>query len=157
MSKIDAQAIHEVLRKQLENFKPEIDVREVGTVIQVGDGIARCDGLKGAMAGELLEFVGSGGRTVFGMALNLDEHEVGAVLMGEVTAIRENDTVRTTGRIVQVPSGKALLGRIVNPLGEPIDGKGPIQAEGYRPVEFRAPGVIERKPVHEPIDRKSVV
>ncbi len=151
MSKIDAQAIHEVLRKQLENFKPEIDVREVGTVIQVGDGIARCDGLKGAMAGELLEFVGSGGRTVFGMALNLDEHEVGAVLMGEVTAIRENDTVRTTGRIVQVPSGKALLGRIVNPLGEPIDGKGPIQAEGYRPVEFRAPGVIERKPVHEPM------
>jgi F-type H+-transporting ATPase subunit alpha len=151
VSQIDAQAIHEVLKKQLENFKPEIDIREVGTVIQIGDGIARCDGLKGAMAGELLEFVGEGGRVVYGMALNLDEHEVGAVLMGDVTVIRENDTVRTTGRIVQVPSGKAMLGRIVNPLGEPIDGKGPIEAEGYRPVEFRAPGVIERQPVHEPV------
>ncbi len=151
MAQINASAIQEVLRKQLEDFKPEVDVREVGTVIQLGDGIARCEGLKGAMAGELLEFVGEGGHTVLGMALNLDEHEVGAVLMGETTAIKENDTVRTTGRIVQVPSGMGLLGRIVNPLGEPIDGKGPIASDGYRPVEFRAPGVIERKGVHEPL------
>jgi len=151
VTQINASAINEVLKRQLESFKPEVDVREVGTVMQIGDGIARCDGLKGAMAGELLEFVGGSGETVFGMALNLDEDEVGAVLMGDTALIGENDTVRTTGRVVQVPSGPALLGRIVSPLGEPIDGKGPIQAEGYRPVEFRAPGVIERKGVHEPM------
>jgi F-type H+-transporting ATPase subunit alpha len=151
VAQIDATAITEVLKKQLESFTPEVDVREVGTVITLGDGIARCEGLKGAMAGEMLEFVGKGGHTVFGMALNLDEGEVGAVLMGEYSAIKENDVVRTTGRVVEVPSGKAMLGRIVNPLGEPIDGKGPIAAEGYRPVEFRAPGVIERKGVHEPM------
>ncbi len=151
MTQISASAINEVLRRQLESFTPEVDVREVGTVMTLGDGIARCDGLKGAMAGELLEFVGEGGHTVMGMALNLDENEVGAVLMGEYSAIKENDTVRTTGRIVEVPSGPALLGRIVNPLGQPLDGKGPIEAEGYRPVEFRAPGVIERKGVHEPM------
>ncbi len=151
MADISATTISEVLKKQLESFKPAVDVREVGTVVQVGDGIARVDGLKGAMAGELLEFIGAGGRSVYGMALNLDEKEVGAVLMGDITAIKENDTVRTTGRIVEVPSGKAMLGRIVNPLGEPIDGKGPIVAEGHRPVEFRAPGVVERKGVHEPL------
>ncbi len=151
MTQISASSINEVLKRQLESFKPEVDVREVGAVIQLGDGIARCIGLKGAMAGELLEFVGAGGHTVMGMALNLDEDEVGAVLMGEYSAIKENDTVRTTGRVVEVPSGPALLGRIVNPLGQPLDGKGPITAEGYRPVEFRAPGVIERKGVHEPM------
>ncbi|MDZ4169802.1 MAG: F0F1 ATP synthase subunit alpha [Coriobacteriia bacterium] len=151
MTQISASSINEVLKRQLESFKPEVDVREVGTVMQLGDGIARCDGLKGAMAGELLEFVGEGGHSVLGMALNLDEEEVGAVIMGEYSAIKENDTVRTTGRVVEVPSGPALLGRIVNPLGQPLDGKGAIQAEGYRPVEFRAPGVIERKPVHEPM------
>ncbi|MDZ4181077.1 MAG: F0F1 ATP synthase subunit alpha [Coriobacteriia bacterium] len=151
MADINARAIAEVLQRQLESFKPDVDVREVGTVVAVGDGIARVDGLKGAMAGELLEFVGGAGKTVFGMALNLDEHEVGAVLMGDITAIKENDSVRTTGRVVEVPSGRAMLGRIVNPLGEPIDGRGPIAAEGTRPVEFRAPGVIERKPVHEPV------
>lgn len=151
MAQINADLIGEVLKKQLESFTPEIDVREVGTVIQLGDGIARCDGLKGAMAGEMLEFVGENGEVITGMALNLDEDEVGAVLMGDYAEIKENDTVRTTGRIVEVPSGKGMLGRIVNPLGEPIDGKGPIQAEGHRPVEFRAPGVIERKGVHEPM------
>jgi len=147
---ISSSAISEVLKRQLESFKPEIDVREVGTVTQVGDGIARVDGLKGAMAGELLEFSGSGD-TIMGMALNLDENEVGAVLMGDITAIKQNDPVRTTGRVVEIPSGRAMLGRIVNPLGMPVDGKGPIAAEGYRPVEFRAPGVVERKPVHEPM------
>ena len=151
MAEITASAITEVLRAQLESYTPEIDVREVGTVVQIGDGIARVSGLKGAMAGELLEFMGAGGHVVYGMALNLDVTEVGAVLMGETEAIGENDTVRTTGKIVEVPSGQAMLGRIVNPLGQPIDGKGPIAAEGYRPVEFRAPGVIERKGVHQPV------
>ena len=151
MTQISASAINEVLKKQLETFKPEVDVREVGTVMQIGDGIARCDGLKGAMAGELLEFVGSGGHTILGMALNLDEDEVGAVLMGETSVIGENDTVRTTGRVVQVPSGPALLGRIVNPLGEPIDGKGPIKATERRTVDVKAPGIIPRKSVHEPM------
>ncbi len=151
MAGINATMISDVLRRQLDSFRPEIDVREVGTVMQIGDGIARVEGLKGAMAGELLEFLGEGGRTVVGMALNLDENEVGAVLMGDVTAVKENDSVRTTGRIVEVPSGVSLLGRIVDPLGQPIDGKGPIAAQGYRPVEFRAPGVIERKGVHQPL------
>ena len=151
MAQITAGKINDVLKAQLETFEAEVDVREVGVVTSVGDGIARVEGLRGAMAGELLEFVGEGGHVVAGMALNLEENEVGAVLMGETEAVRENDTVRTTGRVVEVPSGKAMLGRIVNPLGEPIDGRGPIQADGYRPVEFRAPGVVERKPVHEPL------
>ncbi|MBQ9021600.1 MAG: F0F1 ATP synthase subunit alpha [Eggerthellaceae bacterium] len=151
MTEITAQSIDEALRAQLDALQTSVESREVGTVIQVGDGIARIDGLQDAMAGELLEFVGEGGKTVYGLAQNLEEDEVGAVLLGDVTVIRENDTVKTTGRIVEVPSGKAMLGRVVNPLGMPIDGKGPIEAEGYRPVEFRAPGVIERQPVNEPV------
>ena len=151
MTEITAQSIDEALRKQLESLDTSVDAREVGTVVQVGDGIARVDGLKGAMAGELLEFLGEGGKTVYGLAQNLEEEEVGAVLLGDVTAIRENDQVRTTGKIMEVPSGKGLLGRVVNPLGMPIDGKGPITSEGTRPVEFKAPGVISRKPVHEPM------
>ena len=151
VTEITAQSIDEALRKQLASLEVSVDSREVGTVIQVGDGIARVDGLKNAMAGELLEFVGSNGKTVFGLAQNLEEDEVGAVLLGDVTAIKENDQVRTTGRIVEVPAGKAMLGRVVNPLGQPIDGKGPIKAEGTRPVEFKAPGVISRQPVNEPM------
>ena len=151
MTEITAKSIDDALRKQLDALKVNIESREVGTVIQIGDGIARVDGLRDAMAGELLEFVGQGGKTVYGLAQNLEEDEVGAVLLGDVTAIRENDQVRTTGRIVEVPSGKEMLGRVVNPLGMPIDGKGPIKAEGMRPVEFKAPGVIARKPVHEPM------
>ncbi|WP_278853645.1 F0F1 ATP synthase subunit alpha [Gordonibacter pamelaeae] len=151
VTEITAKSIDDALRKQLDALKVNIESREVGTVIQIGDGIARVDGLRDAMAGELLEFVGQGGKTVYGLAQNLEEDEVGAVLLGDVTAIRENDQVRTTGRIVEVPSGKEMLGRVVNPLGMPIDGKGPIKAEGMRPVEFKAPGVIARKPVHEPM------
>ncbi|MBX9033786.1 F0F1 ATP synthase subunit alpha [Gordonibacter massiliensis] len=151
MTEITAKSIDDALRKQLDALKVNIESREVGTVIQIGDGIARVDGLRDAMAGELLEFVGQGGKTVYGLAQNLEEDEVGAVLLGDVTAIKENDQVRTTGRIVEVPSGKEMLGRVVNPLGMPIDGKGPIKAEGMRPVEFKAPGVIARKPVHEPM------
>ena len=144
VTEITAQSIDEALRKQLDALNTSVESREVGTVIQIGDGIARVDGLKDAMAGELLE-------TVYGMAQNLEEDEVGAVLLGDVTAIKENDQVKTTGRIVEIPSGKEMLGRVVNPLGMPIDGKGPIKAEGMRPVEFKAPGVIQRQPVEEPM------
>lgn len=151
MTEITAQSIDEALRAQLEALNTSVESREVGTVIQVGDGIARVDGLRGAMAGELLEFVGSNGKVVYGLAQNLEEDEVGAVLLGDVTAIKENDQVKTTGRIVEVPSGRGLLGRVVNPLGQPIDGKGPIKAEGMRPVEFKAPGVHARQPVEEPM------
>jgi F-type H+-transporting ATPase subunit alpha len=151
MAEITASSISEALAAQLGAYKSSVEVREVGTVVQIGDGIARVDGLKNAMAGELLEFIGEGGHTVMGMALNLDEHEVGAVLMGETSLIKENDSVRSTGRVVEVPSGPAFLGRIVDPLGQPVDGKGPIPAEGYRPVEFRAPGVVQRQHVHEPM------
>ena len=151
VTEITAQSIDEALRKQLDALNTSVESREVGTVIQIGDGIARVDGLKDAMAGELLEVGGSNGQTVYGMAQNLEEDEVGAVLLGDVTAIKENDQVKTTGRIVEIPSGKEMLGRVVNPLGMPIDGKGPIKAEGMRPVEFKAPGVIQRQPVEEPM------
>lgn len=151
MTEITAQSIDDALRKQLDALDTTVESRECGTVIQVGDGIARVDGLKSAMAGELLEFVSSEGTSVFGMAQNLEEDEVGAVLLGDVAAIKENDQVKTTGKLVSVPSGKAMLGRVVNPLGMPLDGKGEIKAEGSRPVEFKAPGVIHRKPVDEPM------
>ncbi len=151
MTEITAQSIDEALRKQLDALNVSVESREVGTVIQVGDGIARVDGLRDAMAGELLEFVSGDGKIVYGLAQNLEEDEVGAVLLGDVTAIKENDTVRTTGRIVEVPAGEAMLGRVVNPLGQPIDGKGPINTDASRPVEFKAPGVTARQPVHEPM------
>lgn len=151
MTEITAQSIDEALRKQLDAINASVESRETGVVVQIGDGIARIDGLKGAMAGELLEFIAEDGRIVYGLAQNLEEEEVGAVLLGDLTAIKENDQVRTTGKILEVPSGHAMLGRVVNPLGMPIDGKGPIEAEGYRPVEFKAPGVHERQPVEEPM------
>ncbi|WP_251197656.1 F0F1 ATP synthase subunit alpha [Anaerotardibacter muris] len=151
VTEITAQSIDEALRKQLDAINTSVDSRETGVVVQIGDGIARIDGLKGAMAGELLEFVAEDGRVVYGLAQNLEEEEVGAVLLGDLTAIKENDQVRTTGKILEVPSGRGLLGRVVNPLGMPIDGKGPIEADGYRPVEFKAPGVHERQPVEEPM------
>ena len=151
MTEITAQSIDEALRKQLDAINTSVESRETGVVVQIGDGIARIDGLKGAMAGELLEFIAEDGRIVYGLAQNLEEEEVGAVLLGDLTAIKENDQVRTTGKILEVPSGHAMLGRVVNPLGMSIDGKGPIEAEGYRPVEFKAPGVHERQPVEEPM------
>ena len=151
MTEITAQSIDEALRKQLDAINTSVESRETGVVVQIGDGIARIDGLKGAMAGELLEFIAEDGRIVYGLAQNLVEEVVGAVLLGDLTAIKENDQVRTTGKILEVPSGHAMLGRVVNPLGMPIDGKGPIEAEGYRPVEFKAPGVHERQPVEEPM------
>ena len=151
MTEITAQSIDAALRKQLDTINTSVESRETGTVMQIGDGIARIDGLKNAMAGELLEFVASDGRIVSGLAQNLEEEEVGAVLLGDVTAIKENDQVRTTGKILEVPVGKGLLGRVVNVLGEPIDGKGPIDLDATRPVEFKAPGVHERQPVEEPM------
>lgn len=144
---IRPEEISTLLKQQIENFKSEIQVEEVGTVIQVGDGIARAHGLANVMAGELLEF--SNG--VMGMALNLEEDNVGIVIMGPYTEIREGDQVKRTGRIMEVPVGEALLGRVVNPLGQPLDGKGPVETSEYRPVESPAPGVIDRKSVHEPL------
>ncbi|MDR1775043.1 MAG: F0F1 ATP synthase subunit alpha [Actinomycetes bacterium] len=148
---LDATALDQLLVGAVDAWKPDAAVETVGTVIQVGDGIARVAGLDGAMQGELLEFSAQDGRVVAGLALNLEEGEIGAVLTGDVDAVKENDLVRSTGRLVDVPVGEGLLGRVVNPLGEPLDGKGPISYDGRRPVEFRAPGVIERKGVHQPM------
>lgn len=144
---IRAEEISTLLKQQIENYEAEIEVTEVGTVIQVGDGIARVYGLKNAMAGELLEFHSG----VMGMVLNLEENHVGVVILGPYTHIREGDQVKRTGRLMEVPVGDALLGRVVNPLGQPLDGKGPIETTGFRPVESPAPGVIDRKSVHEPM------
>ncbi|MBD2863588.1 MULTISPECIES: F0F1 ATP synthase subunit alpha [Paenibacillus] len=144
---IRPEEISTLLKQQIEQYKSDIQVYDVGTVIQIGDGIARAHGLQNVMAGELLEF--SNG--VMGMALNLEEDNVGIVIMGPYTDIREGDQVKRTGRIMQVPVGEALLGRVVNPLGLPVDGKGPIDTTEFRPVESQAPGVIDRKSVHEPM------
>ncbi|GGJ01613.1 F0F1 ATP synthase subunit alpha [Paenibacillus hunanensis] len=144
---IRPEEISTLIKSQIEQYKSDIEVVEVGTVIQVSDGIARVYGLQNAMAGELLEF--SNG--VMGMALNLEANNVGVVILGTYTDIREGDQVKRTGRIMEVPVGEALLGRVVNSLGEPVDGKGPINATETRPVEGQAPGVIDRKSVHEPM------
>ncbi len=144
---IRPEEISALIKQQIEQFDTDIKAVDVGTVIQVGDGIARAHGLEGVMAGELLEF--SNG--VMGMAQNLEEDNVGIVIMGPFTDIREGDQVKRTGRIMEVPVGEALLGRVVNPLGQPLDGKGPIETTETRPVESPAPGVIDRKSVHEPM------
>jgi F-type H+-transporting ATPase subunit alpha len=139
--------ISTLIKQQIEQFKSDIQVVDVGTVIQVGDGIARVHGLENAMSGELLEFANG----VVGMALNLEENNVGVVILGPYTDIREGDQVKRTGRIMEVPVGEELLGRVVNPLGQPVDGKGPVNTTKFRPVESPAPGVIDRKSVHEPM------
>jgi len=133
VAEITASRIGDVLRAQLESYQASVDVREVGTVIQIGDGIARVEGLRGAMAGELLEFVAGDGEVVYGMALNSMRTRCGAVLLGGTSLIKENDSVRTTGRIVEVPSGAGMLGRVVDPLGQPIDGKGPSPLRATAP------------------------
>ncbi|MCS6853786.1 MAG: F0F1 ATP synthase subunit alpha [Elioraea sp.] len=140
--------ISQILRQQIESFETEADVAEVGQVLSVGDGIARVYGLANVMAGELVEFPASG---LKGMALNLEVDNVGVVIFGDDTAIREGDTVQRTRAIVDVPVGKGLLGRVVDPLGNPIDGKGPIQATERRIVDVKAPGIIPRRSVHEPM------
>jgi F-type H+-transporting ATPase subunit alpha len=147
MAQIRADEIARVLRDEIENYDKAVQVSETGYVVTVGDGIARVHGLDKVMAGELIEFP----HGVSGIALNLDEDEVGAVLLGEAYAIKEGDEVRRTGRIMSVPVGEALIGRVVNALGQPIDDKGPIDTKEFGPVERIAPGVIDRKPVKEPL------
>lgn len=141
------EEISSVIKEQIKRYASELEVSEVGTVIQVADGIARIHGLENAMQGELLEFPGE----VYGMVLNLEEDNVGAVLLGEQKSINEGDTVKTTGRVVEVPVGDCMLGRVVNSLGQPIDGKGPIQATAFRQIERVASGVISRKSVDTPL------
>ena len=145
--KIKPEEISSIIKKEIENYEKVLDIKNVGTVVEVGDGIARIYGLQNAMAGELLEFPNN----VHGMVLNLEENNVGAVLLGNSTFVKEGDTVRATGRIVEVPVGEELLGRVVNPLGKPIDGKGEIGSTKFMPVEKKAPGIIARKSVHEPL------
>ena len=140
--------ISEILKKQIATFDTEANVAETGQVLSVGDGIARIFGLQNVMAGEMVSFPGAGVR---GMALNLETDNVGVVIFGDDRAIREGDTVARTGAIVEVPVGDALLGRVVDALGNPIDGKGPIAAAERRLVEVKAPGIIPRKSVHEPM------
>jgi len=142
---IKAGEISEIIKRQLAGYEPEVDLQEVGRVIEVGDGIARIYGLEKAMAGELLQFPGD----VVGMVLNLEEDNVGAVLLGDDRAIKEGDTVKRTNRIAQVPVGEALVGRVVNALGQPVDGKGPVAAQEFRPIERYAPGVVDRRSVKE--------
>jgi F-type H+-transporting ATPase subunit alpha len=144
---LKADEISKIIRDHIGTYAVAIDVSEVGSVVSVGDGIARVYGVDKAMAGEMLEFP----RGVFGIALNLDEESVGAVLLGESTAIREGDVVKRTGRIISVPVGDELLGRVVNTLGQPLDGKGPIVTGRFAPVERIAPGVVDRQPVREPV------
>jgi F-type H+-transporting ATPase subunit alpha len=144
---IKAEEISKIIREQIEEYRPGLEVSEVGSVISVGDGIARVYGLEKAMAGELLEFP----HGVMGLTLNLEESQVGVVLLGEYAEIREGDQVRRTGRIMEVPVGESLTGRVVNALAQPIDGKGAITSEKTQPIERLAPGVIDRQPVGEPL------
>src|SRR5256712_7086058 len=147
MEPIKANEINEISRQQIENFEAGVTVMEVGTVIKVGDGIAEIHGLEKVIAGEILEFP----HDVRGLALNLEEDKVGAVLFGEYQAIKEGDLVKRTGRIMQVPVGLAMIGRVVDALGNPIDDRGPIITDAYNPVERIAPGVVDRQPVKEPL------
>ncbi|MGZ0087336.1 F0F1 ATP synthase subunit alpha [Caldibacillus thermoamylovorans] len=144
---IRAEEISALIKQQIENYESQIQVSDVGTVIQVGDGIARAHGLDNVMSGELVEFANG----VMGMALNLEENNVGIVILGPYTGIKEGDEVRRTGRIMEVPVGEALIGRVVNPLGQPVDGLGPVETTETRPIESPAPGVMDRRSVHEPL------
>ncbi|ERM17052.1 F0F1 ATP synthase subunit alpha [Brevibacillus laterosporus] len=147
MSAIRPEEISSLIKERIANYKAEIEIADVGTVITVGDGIARVHGLEKAMAGELLEFQNG----VMGMVLNLESDNVGVIILGAFRDIKEGDTVKRTGRVMEVPVGEALLGRVVNPLGQPIDGLGPIATTEFRPIENNAPGVMARKSVHEPL------
>ncbi|WP_022850501.1 F0F1 ATP synthase subunit alpha [Limisalsivibrio acetivorans] len=144
---IKAEEISQIIRDQIKNFDQKVEMEEVGTIISAGDGIAKVYGLENAMAGELVELPGG----VYGIVFNLEEDNVGIVIMGDYDHIGEGDTVKRTGNIASVPVGKALVGRVVNPLGQPIDGKGPIEAEMIDQIEKIAPGIVDRQPVHEPL------
>src|SRR5207245_9804533 len=147
MAQIRADEITTILRQEIENYERAIDVTEIGSVISVGDGIARIHGLEKVMSGELIEFP----HDVAGIAMNLEEDQVGSVLLGDYTKIQEGDEVRRTGTIMSVPVGEALIGRVVNALGQPIDGKGPVATTTRFAVERLAPGVVSRQPVKEPM------
>ena len=147
MKKIQSDEISSILLREIEQYEGELDVEEVGQVLEVGDGIARIYGLTNCMAGEMLDF----GRDVYGLALNLEENNIGAVILGDYLHISEGDEVLRTGRVLEVPAGKALIGRVVNPLGQPMDGKGPVETDRSRKLEFKAPGVIYRQPVKQPL------
>ncbi|MCI5870732.1 MAG: F0F1 ATP synthase subunit alpha, partial [Streptococcus sp.] len=144
---INAQEISALIKKQIENFQPNFDVTEIGVVTYIGDGIARARGLDNAMSGELLIFENG----TFGMAQNLESNDVGIIILGDFGAIREGDTVKRTGKIMEVPVGEEMIGRVVNPLGQPVDGLGEIKTSKTRPVEAPAPGVMQRKSVSEPL------
>jgi F-type H+/Na+-transporting ATPase subunit alpha len=144
---LNADEITTILERELAGYEADVDLAEVGTVVSVGDGIARVYGLQKCMAGEMLAFP----HDIFGLALNLEEDEIGAVLLGETREVQEGDQVRRTGRIMQVPVGDALIGRVVDPLGRPLDGKGPIASNEFYPLERVAPGVVDREPVKEPL------
>src|SRR5574342_923009 len=144
---IKAEEICKIIRDQIGSYAVDVDVAEVGSIIAIGDGIARVHGIENAMAGEMLEFP----HGVFGIALNLEEESVGAVLLGEFQEIKEGDPVKRTGRIISVPVGEEMPGRVGNALGQPIDGKGPILTKTVAPIERLAPGVVDRQPVREPL------
>jgi len=143
----DPKDIAQALRKNVESYTPSVEREEVGRVVEAGDGIARVQGLPGAMASELLEFPGG----VLGLAFNLDEDEIGCVVLGESSQIEEGDLVKQTGRILSIPVGDGFLGRVIDPLGVPLDGKGPIPAEETRVLEIQAANVVDRQPVKEPL------
>src|ERR1700680_1442015 len=147
MATIRGDEISKILREQIENYQQTMSVEEVGAVISVGDGVARIHGLDKVMADEMLVFP----HGVFGIALNLEEDQVGAVLLGEYAEIKEGDTVKRSNQVMSVAVGDALVGRVVNPLGQPLDGKGPILTEQRNPLERLAPGVVDRQPVREPV------
>src|SRR6202046_1080225 len=147
MAQIRADEISRVLREEIDNYEKVVNVSETGSVISVGDGIARVYGLKNVMAGELIEFAGG----ISGIALNLEEDQVGAVMLGDYTNIKEGDEVKRTGRIMSVPVGEGMIGRVVDALGNPIDGKGPIETAAFNLIERTAPGVVDRQPVKEPL------
>jgi len=147
MAEVRPDEVSAILRKQLSGFESEIDVYEVGTVLQVGDNVARVYGLRNCLAGELIEFPND----IFGMALNLEEDNVGCVLFGESTGVKEGDVVKRTGRVASMPVGESLLGRVIDPLGRPLDGRGVITTERIMPIERKALGVLQRQPVKEPL------
>ncbi|HEY3249527.1 MAG TPA: F0F1 ATP synthase subunit alpha [Ignavibacteria bacterium] len=147
MAEVKPDEVSAILRKQLSGFEKEVDIYEVGTVVQIGDGVARIYGLTKCMASELIEFP----HGVFGMALNLEEDNVGCILFGDYTQVREGDEVKRTGRVASMPIGEAMVGRVINPLGQPVDGKGPIETNKFSAIERKALGVIARQPVKEPL------
>lgn len=147
MQQIRADEISEIIRKRIEDFDKEVQVAETGTVLNVGDGVARIYGLQGAMAGEMVEFPGG----LYGVVLNLDEESVGVAVFGDVAAVKEGNIVKRTGRILQVPVGEALVGRVVDALGQPIDGMGALNSKEFRNVEIKAPGIVKRQSVREPL------